>query len=265
MTAASFNQYIEEIDPITIRASHYDLAPDKYGLDDGYAWAFAEGKNGSAARKHLADGGDWPYYIAAKPNPASLDRYTAATAAENRDDVLTHRGSPVPYPGDVTRERGDTVNDALAERRVLETYCEGDLVAYVFESVEERDEAAERWQESREEFTARFLEDEYPHENAEALAPAVPDEASDGYGGSLDGDELADRIREVLKDGYAGEWQSLSDYVEEMEESCIPREARESIGSLWSYIDWERVAESWTDTHSTYPTPNGNVYVFRSI
>ena len=41
MTAASFNAYIEETAPHIVTASHYDLAPDVYGLDDGYAWAFA--------------------------------------------------------------------------------------------------------------------------------------------------------------------------------------------------------------------------------
>src|SRR5690606_28124525 len=123
---------------------------------------------------------------------------------------------PVPYPGDVNREKGDTVADAMAEGRILETYCEGDLVAYIFETRDERDTAAQRWEETREELTARILREDHnmADGDAEALAPAVLSEADDGNP-AYDGEELRDRIATVMDDDYAGEWGSLADYVQD--------------------------------------------------
>ncbi|MGO2188874.1 MAG: hypothetical protein ACTH4Y_11600 [Microbacterium gubbeenense] len=303
MTAASFNAYIEETAPHIVTASHYSLAPDVYGLDDGYAWAFATVSRTEAlanadsatdandpatglpaanastynARHHLADGGEWPYYIAAKPSPAvsRADGYTAATPTARRNDPLPdENGDPIPYPGDVTRDEGDTINDALREGRILETYCEGDLTAYIFETKDERDEAADRWQEAASDVAARIIEDHGGATPSEQLAEAVLDEVTGGHGSadSLPVDELTDLITEILDDRYVGEWASEADYAESFFEDTTPPETLGMMGhhnhrsqyddsaGLWSYIDWDRYASDMQLT--TYPAAGGNVHIF---
>lgn len=274
MTAKSFSEYIDETEPQTISASHYDLAPDVYGLDDGYAWAFAttgDDGHGNATRnprEHLSEGGEWPYLIAAKPtpDPRSADRYTLSTAEADRTPEMLA---------------------ALTEHRVLETYCEGDLVAYIFETRDERDTAAERWEETRAEEAARIIAEDYEHEcngnantpAAEALAAALIDLIDDGYGADGNPDDLRESIASVMEDRYAGEWGSLADYVEDFYESTTPsREAANARAAeryepapegifpgdeLWNAIDWERIASDWEQDHSTADAPGGNVYVFR--
>lgn len=249
MTFDSFREALETLAPETLTASHYALAPDAYGLEDGYAWAFSEGAHGGQARHHLPDGGEWPYYIAARPEPTAraCDRYTIAGAL-----------NAAPHNPNAEKITGEDAAAALAEDRVLETYCEGDLAAYIFDTREDREAAAAAWQETREEYTARILGENYPHEDAENLAAAVLAEACDGWGETLDGAELRERVAAVMDDRYAGEWGSLADYVEDCYESTTPSH------DLWGYIDWERVARDWEhDGYSTHPAPGGRVYVFR--
>lgn len=255
MTAASFNAFIEECTNLeaveTRTASHYALAPDIYGLADGYAWAFAEASNtDSRARHHLADGGEWSYYIAARPCERQ-DAYTLATPAD---------------------ERTAADFEAIAECRVLETYCEGDLTAYIFDTAEDCAEAATRWQENGHERVARIMDENATGRNGlrydgsdESLVAALVDRLTDSgdrtqHPESGDDDEIVRGLSEWLEDRYRGEWDSLAGYTQDREESCIPYDQQNS--HYWGYIDWERMANDERGYYYTYPATNGNVHIF---
>ena len=257
MTAASFNAFIEEctaLEAVEIRtASHYALAPDAYGLADGYAWAFAEASNtDSRARHHLADGGEWPYYIAATPTtPDTLDRYSLATAAD---------------------ERTAADLEAITEGRALETYCEGDLTAYIFDTAEDCAEAVARWQENGHERVARILNENVTGRNGlrydgsdETLVSALVDRLTESgdrtqHPESGEDSEILDALGDWLKEHYRGERGSLADYVQEREEDCIPYDQQNP--HYWGYIDWERMADDERGDYYTYPATNGNVHIF---
>lgn len=160
VTDASFRDYISEVRPLEVEAF------DPYHEDgdgDGYGFALSD------ARSHLADGGEWPYYIAAIPNLALADARTLAFVSAAEAHLLP----------EWFHEAGD---DAVTSKRialqhflslyegghVLETYCEGDLTAYIFRSMQERDEAAARWQESAADVVTRLADErtgEVPSEN----------------------------------------------------------------------------------------------------
>lgn len=260
MTATSFNAFIEEctdLEAVEIRTtSHYALAPDVYGLADGYAWAFAEASDAdSRARHHLSDGGEWPYYIAATPTtPDMLDRYSLAT------------------PSDM-RTAADL--EAVAEKRVLETYCEGDLTAYIFDTAEDCAEAVTRWQENGHERVARIMDENATGRNGlghdgsdETLVSALVDRLKESgdrtqHPESGDDGEILDALGGLLEEHYWGEWDSLAGYVQEREESGTPYDQQST--RYWGYIDWERMADDERGDYYTYPATNGNVHIFDAI
>ena len=243
MTATSFKAFVEEctaLEAVEIRtASHY-------GLADGYAWAFAEASNtDSRARHHLANGGEWPYYIAARPCERQ-DTYTLATPAN---------------------ERTAADFEAIAEGRVLETYCEGDLTAYIFDTAEDCAEAVTRWQENGHERVARIMDENATgHDGSDEtlvaalvdLLTAFSDRTQDPESG--EDDEIARGLSEWLEERYRNEWDSLAGYIQDREESCITHSQRNP--HYWHYIDWERMADDERGGYYTYPAANGNVHIF---
>ena len=251
MTYESFSQYLAETTPATISASHYDLAraanpANIYGLDDGYAFA------GSRARKHLPEGGEWPYYIAATPStsPADWDDYTAASPRAARAADATQPANPNNAP----EWDGENLHAAIRAGRVLETYCEGDLVAYIFDSEDERDTAAERWQETEVEHVARLIEESgevypgAPLAPAEDFAEAVAEILSEGRE-EIDADNVARAV-----DLWTGRQGSVQDYAEE-----DAAEAYNIPDQLLSYIDWEKFSRDYYEGEHT----ERNGYVFR--
>lgn len=259
MTFASFNDYIAEAEPIELASFDPRHAN---GDGDGYAWAF------SGARDHLPDGGEWPYYIAAIPTPGKGDVATSALSGGYRNLV---NGTDAP-------EKLQAYRAALLEgagATVLETYCEGDLTAYIFETKAERDEAASRWQESHEELIARLIDD------GDADAASVPTplggELLEAIAAEIDANnptprphpaalntirDLVDAIESVT-DRYMGEWDSLSDYAAERERE-LNHEALSALPDhIARYIDWGRFAAEYdNEGYTTHPAGGGNVHIF---
>lgn len=245
MTRHSFDESIENAEPLVLSVSHYALASNPYGLDSGHDWAFsavglsnvdplhrAEGY----VRRHLSEGGEWPYYIAATPTNRA-DGYTAAGALR-QDSPHLDKISPADAAV------------AVAEGRVLETYCEGDLTAYVFESRDERDAAATAWAETPGEYAARVLEEDHGY-GADNLGAAVAECWADrsghgrGYADQITRDDVADTMEK-----YAGEFGTAAAWAEsEMDEQAeLARAALHDAGipdelaSRMLSVNWEGVA-----------------------
>lgn len=294
MTRHSFTEAIEQTVPRILTASHYGLAPDAYGLDDGYAWAFSEAARGEYvtnadapadqndpatgkpaanastyyARHHLSDGGDWPYYIAATPSPAisRADDYTAAVGRTFLDTIDAQTEDTDGDPITAAELRA-----AIQEGRVLETYCEGDLTAYIFDTAAERETAAEAWGESGAEYAARILEGEgtYDYGNAEKLGAAVAACFADRSG---EGSEYAEQITRddvtETMDKHAGEHDTAADYFEETYDHAVEsaRETLDHSGALpfevWSNMrpDWKRVADDAGGNGTGVTIYNGHAF-----
>lgn len=227
MTAASFAAFIEEAEPLILTASHYDLVPDAFGLGDGCEWAF------SGSRVHLPDGGEWPYYIAAIPShlPAHADVYTIAGAL-----------NAAPRNPNAEKISGEGAALALAEGRVLETYCEGDLTAYIFATHDEREQAADAWQESEEEYAARLIADCAPWypTDAASIAPALIEDLKERFSGA-EAEVTPETVSDAME-RYEGCWGSEADYWREFQEGCMSPEQRDAMGSLYAYVDWHAYA-----------------------
>lgn len=68
---------------------------------------------------------------------------------------------------------------------------------------------------------------------------------------------------ETFDDAYAGEWDSFTEYAEELAEDTgmlaeVPEWAR-------PYFDMDKFAHDLTFDHATEAAPDGGVFVFRSI
>ena len=136
---------------------------------------------------------------------------------------------------------------------MLETYGEGDLTAYIFETKHDRDDAARAWQETGGEYAARVLEDDhgYATSAAESLGEAVAACWADRSGRGRDAadqitrDDVADAL-EKYEGAYAteAEWAEarFEDYAEGVREALegtsLPDEV---IGRMLS-VDWQGVA-----------------------
>lgn len=94
------------------------------------------------------------------------------------------------------------------------------------------------------------------------LLESVPEGNREAFAAWVANDPSAEHTLEAFEDAYAGEWESLADYAEELAHEC------DTIPDAWPFscIDWQRAArelEYGGDVWTAPAKPYG-VHVFRS-
>jgi antirestriction protein len=73
-----------------------------------------------------------------------------------------------------------------------------------------------------------------------------------------------------FQEAYAGEWDSLADYVQDYWDQCDSFDCDKISGNQWwhpaNYIDWERMGEDMQRSGDiwTHDADGGKIYVFRT-